>query len=113
MTKIYHNPRCRKSRETLKLLEDRNIDAEIILYLTDTPSTSELREIIKKLGITPEQLIRKGEKIYKEQYKGKTMKDDEWINAMVENPILIERPIVIHNNKAKLGRPPELVLELF
>ena len=110
---IYHNPRCRKSRETLQLLESKNIHPEIILYLKDVPTKSELKRVIKLLGLKPEALLRKGEKIYKEEYKGKELSDDEWIDAMIENPSLIERPIVIHNDKARLGRPPENVLELF
>ena len=113
MTKIYHNPRCRKSRETLQLLEENNILPEIILYLKDVPSEKELTEVIKLLEISPEALVRKGEKVYKEFFKGKSLSNKEWIKAMVENPTLIERPIVVHNNKAKLGRPPENVLELF
>lgn len=110
--KIYHNPRCRKSRETLQIIQEKGVEPEIIEYLTDVPSEKELSELIKMLGISPEQLLRKGEDVFKEKYKGKTLSDQEWIKAMVENPKLIERPIVVKGNKAVLGRPPQNVLEL-
>lgn len=109
---MYHNPRCRKSRETLALLQEHNQEPELILYLDDTPSEAELKAVINKLGITPEQLLRKGEKIYKEEFKGKELSDAQWIKAMIKYPKLIERPIVIKGKKAVLGRPPENVLEL-
>ena len=109
---MYHNPRCRKSRETLALLESKGKNPEIILYLESPPTTKELKEVLKKLNIKPEQLLRKGEAIYKDKFKGKTLSDAEWIKAMVENPKLIERPIVINGGKAAIGRPPENVLEI-
>jgi arsenate reductase (glutaredoxin) len=109
---IYHNPRCSKSRQTLQLLQEKGVSPEIVEYLNEVPTVEELKAIISKLGIRPEQLLRKGEAIFKEKYKGKTLSDDEWIQAMIENPKLIERPIVIKGNKAVLGRPPENVLEL-
>ena len=107
--KIYHNPRCQKSRETLQILQEAGKDVEIIEYLKTPPTASELKTIIAQLGIKPEKLIRKGEAIFKENYKGKTFTDEEWIDIMVKNPILIERPIVIKDGKAVLGRPPENV----
>ena len=110
--KIYHNPRCSKSRQTLALLEENNIQPEVILYLKDTPNQKELAALLKKLGIKAFDLIRKGEAIYKEKYKGKTLSDKEWIEAMVAHPKLIERPIVVKGNKAILGRPPANVLTL-
>ena len=110
--KIYHNPRCSKSRQTLSLLIDNDVDPEIFEYLKTPPTAKELNEVIKMLGIKPFDLIRKGEAIYKEKYKGKELSDEAWIEAMVENPKLIERPIVIDGNQARLGRPPERVLEL-
>lgn len=112
MTEIYHNPRCGKSRETLKILENKSEQVEIVEYLKHTPSKIRLVAIIEMLGISPLELIRKGEKIYKENYKGKNLSDDEWVNVMLENPILIERPIVIKNGRAAIGRPPESVLEI-
>jgi arsenate reductase len=110
--KIYHNPRCRKSRETLQLLGSNGVEPEVILYLENPPSQKELKAIVQKLGIKPEQLVRKGEAIYKEQFKGKTLTDTQWIKAMVDNPKLIERPIVVKEDKAVIGRPPEEVLDL-
>lgn len=110
--KIFHNPRCAKSRETLALLQSKGHEPEIILYLDTPPNQKELKAIIKKLGIKPEQLIRKGEAIFKENYKGKSLTDAEWIKAMVRYPKLIERPIVLNGDKAALGRPPEQVLDI-
>ncbi len=110
--KIYHNPRCRKSRETLQLIEDRGQKPEIIEYLKTPPSKAELTNLIKTLGVKPADLIRKGEAEYKELYKGKILSDEEWIDAMIAHPKLIERPIVVEGKSAILGRPPENVLEL-
>jgi len=110
--KIYHNPRCSKSRQTLQMINDAGQDIEIIEYLKDVPTEEELKSIIKLLGIAPDQLLRKGEAIFKEKFKGKTFTDEEWIKIMIEHPKLIERPIVIDGEKAVLGRPPENVLSL-
>ena len=96
----------------MQLIEESGKNVEIIEYLKDTPSQEELRQIIDLLGIKPEQLLRKNETIYKEKYKGKSLSDEEWIEAMLENPKLIERPIVVQGSKAVLGRPPENVKEL-
>ncbi len=105
--KIYHNPRCNKSRIGVGILEEAKVDFEIVKYLEEIPSEKELKEIIKMLGITPMELIRKGEKGWKENYKGKELTDAEIIKAMVENPKLIERPIVVKGNKAVIGRPSD------
>lgn len=113
MTTIYHNPRCRKSRETLQLLESKGIKPEIRLYLENPPGENELKVILQQLGIAAKDLIRKGESIYKDRFKGKELNNEEWIQAMVDHPKLIERPIVIHGSKASIGRPPEQVLSLF
>lgn len=110
--KIYHNPRCSKSRQTLNILEQAGVDPEIVKYLDDTPTASELRELIEQLGIRPEELVRKGEKVYKEQFKGRELSDQEWIETMVRYPKLIQRPIVVSGDQAVLGRPPENVKEL-
>jgi arsenate reductase len=112
MIKIYHNPRCRKSREGLAIIEKSNKEFEIVRYLDDIPSVESLTEIIKLLEITPIQLIRKTESIWKERFKGKEMSDAEIIEAMISNPKLIERPIVINNNKAVIGRPPENIIRI-
>lgn len=107
---IYHNPRCRKSREALAILEENQADFEVVEYLKDTPTKTELKSVLKKLDISAHELIRKGEDIYKEQYKGKELSEDKWIAAMVAHPKLIERPIIIKGDKAVVGRPPELVI---
>jgi arsenate reductase len=107
--KIYHNPRCGKSREGLAILQESKQSFEIINYLENRLSTAELTEIIKLLGISPIDLVRKNEVIWKENFKGKNLSNSEIIIAMVENPKLIERPIVINNGKAAIGRPPELI----
>ena len=108
-TQILHNPRCGKSRQTLKLLHERGENVQVVEYLKVCPSFDEMKAIISKTGMKPFDIIRKGEKIYKENFKGKELTDDEWISAMLDNPILIERPIVIKGDKAALGRPPEQV----
>jgi arsenate reductase len=113
MTTIYHNPRCSKSRQTLALLEEKGITPDIVLYLDTPPSAAELKKLIKKLGITPRDLLRKGEDIYKENnLKDESLSDSALIEAMVKHPKLIERPIVVNGDKARLGRPPESVLEI-
>lgn len=109
---IYHNPRCAKSRQTLALLQENGVDPEIVLYLDSVPSSHELKSLLLKLDLSPIQLVRKGEKIWKEQFKGKDLSDEEIIEAMIAHPKLIERPIVVKDQKAVLGRPPENVLDL-
>jgi len=107
--KIYHNPRCGKSREGLAILQETKLPFEIINYIETPISKEELIEIIKLLGISPIDLVRKNEAVWKENYKGKNLSDSEIITAMVENPKLIERPIVVNKGKAVIGRPPELI----
>lgn len=110
---IFHNPRCSKSRQTLALLEQQNIKAEIIDYLKTPPTTGQLKEIISMLNIKPRDLLRKGESLYKELgLADLTLREDQLLQAMCDNPKLIERPIVINNGKAKIGRPPESVLTI-
>ncbi|RYM35919.1 arsenate reductase (glutaredoxin) [Brumimicrobium glaciale] len=110
--KIYHNPRCSKSRSALQLLEEKGVDVEVVKYLENTPNKEELKDLLKKLGMKAEQIVRKGEADYKENFKGKTLSDDEWISAFIEYPKLIERPIFVKGDKAVVGRPPENVLTL-
>ena len=112
MITIYHNPRCQKSRQTLNLIEESGKKFETVLYLEDVPTKKKLKELLHLLGINAEDLIRKGESIYKEKYKGKSLTEAQWISAMVEYPKLIERPIVVKGQKAVIGRPPELVSAL-
>ena len=109
---IYHNPRCRKSRETLQLMRDAGVEPTVIEYLKTPPTEAELKALLEKLGKAPIDIIRKGEKVFKAEYKGRNLSDAEWIAAMAANPILMERPIVVSGNKAVLGRPPENVNEL-
>ena len=112
-TTIWHNPRCSKSRQTLALLEERGISPTVRLYLDDAPSASEVAEVLQQLGIKPWELLRRGEKVFKELGLDKGAADEALIEAMSANPILIERPIVIHGGDAALGRPPESVMRLF
>lgn len=111
-TTIYHNPRCSKSRESLHLLQEKNLDVQIIEYLKTPPSAVELQKVLAQLNLSAEQLIRKSEAIYKESYKGKKLSEEEWVEAMVKHPKLIERPIVIYGDKAVIGRPLEQVKQL-
>jgi arsenate reductase len=111
--KIYHNPRCGKSRQTLALIEEAGIEPEVIEYLKTPPTAEELDAILKKLKLEPQQLMRKGEAIYKElKLAERELSRDEAIAVMLEHPKLIERPIVVQGRKAVLGRPPENVKEL-
>jgi len=111
--KIYHNPRCSKSRQTLALLEKETTDFKIIEYLKKPLSFDEIKKIVAKLAIKPIDLVRKNEQIWKDNYKGKELTDVEIIKAMEKNPKLIERPIVINEKHGIIGRPPEKVLSLF
>ena len=110
--KIYHNPRCKKSREGLQLLEENGIEVEVIKYLDEIPSVEVLKNIIKKLDIEPIDLVRKNEKVWKENFKGKVLSDEDLFEAMHHHPKLIERPIVIVNQNAVIGRPKEQILNL-
>jgi len=111
--KIWHNPRCSKSRDSLKLLEEKGIEAEVVKYLVDTPSKEELTEMLQMLGMnSARELMRTKEAIYKELNLKEETSEEALIAAMVENPKLIERPIVIKGNKAAVGRPIEKVIDL-
>ncbi len=110
---IYHNPRCSKSRATLALLQENGIDPDIVLYLQQAPAHETLRELISLLGIAPRDLIRTGEKEYAEHgLANPDLTDDELIEALHQFPILMQRPIVVANGKARIGRPPESVTEI-
>lgn len=112
MITIYHNPRCRKSREGLTLLEESGKTFEVVKYLDDLLDEKDLTAIISKLDIKPIDLIRKNEAIWKSDYKSKKLSDRQIINAMIEHPKLIERPIVVNGEKAVIGRPKELILDI-
>ena len=110
---LYHNPRCSKSRQALQLLQDRGIEPQIIEYLKTPPDAKTLKSILAKLGMDPRALMRRKEAPYKElNLADDSLSTDALIGSMVENPILIERPIALANDKAALGRPPEKVLEI-
>jgi arsenate reductase len=112
MITIYHNPRCRKSREGLTLLEESGETFEIVKYLEDLLGEEDLKTIISKLDLKPIDLIRKNESVWKSDYKGKELTDEQIIRAMVNHPKLIERPIVVNNDKAVIGRPKERILDI-
>ncbi len=107
--KIYHNPRCRKSRETLNIIQNHGIEPDIVLYLETPPSRKEIKEMLTKLNMKAFDLIRKEEKLYKSEYKGKELSEEEWIVVMADNPKLIQRPVVLDGKKGIIGRPPESV----
>lgn len=109
---IYHNPRCTKSREGVALLQEKNKEFEVREYLKESFTRTELQEVLKKLKIQPSELLRRNEKIYKEEYKGKEIREEEWIEIMIQHPQLIERPIIVNGNKAVIGRPKERILEI-
>lgn len=109
---IYHNARCSKSRSACEIVAGRGIEARIVEYLKTPPSLDELRTVLQKLGMKASELVRRGEEEYKQHYAGRTLTEDEWLDALIEHPILIERPIVVRGDHAVVGRPPEKVLEL-
>jgi arsenate reductase (glutaredoxin) len=109
---IYHNPRCSKSRAAIAILAQHGIEPIVVEYLKNPPTSQELSAILGKLGIKPEQIVRRGEDLYKEKFAGKVMSDEDWLDALVRHPILIERPIAIRGDRAVIGRPPEKVREL-
>src|SRR5690606_7473295 len=109
---LYHKPNCSTSLATLKMIKEQGVQPELRLYLEQPPTQKELAELLKKLGSKPIELVRTKEKLYKDNYEGKKLTKKEWQKILSENPILIERPILIKGDKAILGRPPERVLEL-
>lgn len=112
-TIIYHNPRCSKSRATLGLLEEKGESPSVVKYLETPPDKAQLQQLLDMLGMTPRELMRKGESEYKDNNLGDTsLTDEALLDAMLKYPKLIERPIVIKNGKAAIGRPPESVLEI-
>lgn len=111
--KIYHNPRCSKSRQTLALLEEKGLVPKIILYLEESPSVNELKSLARMLGVGPKEFIRKKEAVFRElNLDAQSVDDDQLFNAMAAHPILIERPIVVNGDRAAIGRPPENVLKI-
>jgi len=112
MIKIYHNPRCTKSRQGLEVLENSGEKFEVIKYLENLPTKEELKTVLAKLNLPAENLVRKNEAIWKENYRGKKLSEEDILDAMIQYPKLIERPIVIKDNKAVIGRPTEKIYDL-
>ncbi len=112
-TVIYHNPRCGKSRSALALLRERGIEPEVVEYLKSPPDRETLQALLAALGMPAAELVRRGEAVFKDKYKGRELDEQGWIDALLADPILIERPIVVHGRRAVVGRPPERVAELF
>lgn len=110
--RIYHNPRCSKSRGALALLEEHGITPEVVRYLDEPPTRDELVTLLARLGMQPSQLVRMGEEVCKTEYASRNMSEDDWLDAMLKHPVLIERPIVVAGERAVVARPPEKVLEL-
>ena len=109
---IYHNPRCSKSRAACELIAARGVEATVIDYLTNPPSRDELRSLLGTLGMTASELVRRGEAAFSEHYAGRELSNEQWLDALIAHPILIERPIVVRGDKAVIGRPTEKVQAL-
>jgi len=109
---VIKNPRCRKSRETLQLLHSKGLQPEIVEYLDQVPTPKEIRNLLEKLGLKAEDLVRKNEALYRSKFKDKDYSEAEWVNILSDHPRLIERPILVKDNRAALGRPPENVLRI-
>lgn len=112
MIRVYHNNRCSKSRGACDILKAGGIEAEIIEYLKTPPTENEIRDILGKLGMKASEIVRRGEDIYKTNFAGKEYTESEWIKILSENPILIERPIIVNGDKAVIGRPLEKINEI-
>lgn len=110
--RIYHNPRCSKSRGACALAAEQGQTAEIVDYLATPPSKEELRALLTKLHMRPADLVRRGEAVFKEHYAGRDLDDEAWLDALAAHPILIERPIVVRGDRAVVARPPEKLLDL-
>ncbi|MFY8021750.1 MAG: arsenate reductase (glutaredoxin) [Bacteroidia bacterium] len=112
MIKIYHNNRCGKSRSALQILQEKGIDFEVVEYLKNPLTQKQLKGLLKKLGLKASELIRTKEPLFKETYAGKNLSESDYIKLLIENPILMERPIIETEEKAIVARPPELALEV-
>ncbi|WP_306419346.1 arsenate reductase (glutaredoxin) [Novimethylophilus kurashikiensis] len=110
--RIYHNPRCSKSRGACDLLAEKGIKPEVVEYLKQPPTKEELRALLTKLDMKPVDIVRHSEEIYRQEYAEKNLDDEAWLDALIAHPVLIERPIVVVGDKAVIGRPPEKILEL-
>ena len=112
MVTIYHNNKCSKSRGACDILSENGIRAEIIEYLKTPPTEAQISNLLVKLNMKASELVRKGEEVFKNKYAGRAYSETEWISILAENPILIERPIIVKGDKAVIGRPPERILQL-
>ncbi|CAG0965650.1 MAG: arsenate reductase (glutaredoxin) [Bacteroidetes bacterium] len=112
MITIYHNPRCSKSREAIKFLDEKKVPYKIVEYLKQTPDKNALKTLLNKLHCKPIDVVRKNEELFKTHFKNKNFTDEEWIDIIVQHPILLERPIVEKNYKALIARPTEKIVEL-
>lgn len=110
--RIYYNPRCSTCRNTVALVQEKGYNTDLVEYLAAPLNKTELSDLLKKLALKPRELIRSSEEIFKEKYSGRTLSDDEWLDAMVAHPVLMQRPVVVRGNKAIIARPPETVLTL-
>ena len=109
---IFQNPRCSKSREAMSILKDSTCEIEIVEYLKSTPTKKELKDLLMKLGLKPFDIVRTKEDLFQKKFKNKKFTDAEWLQIIIENPILLERPIVVDGYKAVIGRPIEKVVDL-
>lgn len=109
---IYHNPRCSKSRAALQLIRENGAEPEIVEYMKNVPTEEEMKKLLMKLGLKAQDLLRRNEPVFKEKYMGLEFTEVEWIKVMVEEPRLIERPIVVRGHKAVVGRPIDNVIDL-
>jgi len=112
MMKIYHNPRCKKSREGLQFIRDKGIEVQVIDYIKNPISENELQEVVMKLGKKPVEIVRTQEEYYRKNLKGRNFTDEEWVRILIENPKLIQRPIVVEKHKAVIAQPPENINQL-
>lgn len=110
--RIYHNARCSKSRAACAIAAEQGVAAEIVNYLETPPGKDELRGLLVKLGMSPRDIVRSGEAVFKESYAGRELSDEEWLDALIAHPILIERPIAVRGERAVVARPPEKIREL-
>lgn len=111
--RIYHNARCSKSRAACAIVAEQGVAADIVNYLETPPDKAELRGLLVKLGMSPRDIVRSGEAVFKENYAGRELSDEEWLDALIAHPILIERPIAVRGERAVVARPPEKIRELF
>ncbi|MCD6062991.1 MAG: arsenate reductase [Flavipsychrobacter sp.] len=109
---IYHNGECSKCKETNELLKSKGYDIEYRFYLLDRPTETELREVLSKLHMEPSQILRRGEPLFAEKYEGKELTEDQWLQVILDNPVLMQRPIVVNGDTAVIARPPEKVLDI-